>query len=791
MRLDTLASQNTGGAGTDKLTSLGDVENLTGGSGADVLTGSSGTNTLHGGDGNDTLNGTAGVDTVFGDAGDDFLIGGGFNNEAQGGDTLDGGEGFDFASYDDKTTTEAGFTASLLNSAINTGVAAGDTYISIEGLRGGDGDDTLIGDGNSNVLRGGAGNDTLDGGANFDTASWQDTNSAVTVDLRIKIAQNTGQGNDTLINIENLRGGGGNDVLIGDTGNNRLQGRGGNDFLTGGAGGDILDGEDGFDTAVYTQETSAITINLSTGLNGGAAFGDQLISIEAIRATTFNDMLIGDATDNTFYSSAGADYMVGGGGYDTVSFEFATALVTASMYNKVTGVGEAAGDVYYGVEHFVGSNFNDTLVGGGPDSLIEGGLGDDTLTPYAGTAIGGAGADKFVGPWGTVSYVTSTVGLTIDLTNPNNSTGDAKGDTLVVGSVDGKTGVVTEILGSKFNDVMTSSQAAFFRLDGGDGADHLIGGNSAFNYLVGGEGADTLEGKAGAVWNEASYQTSSSGLTVDLSNPGLSTGHAAGDTYISIEIIVGTKFDDVMVNGVDSMSFFGGIGDDKLYAGTGTFVDLDGGPGADEFYGSSWLHYANYISSSYGASQYGTSKEGVTANLSDSTKNTGDAAGDKYFGVEGLKGSDFDDTLTGDNVQNGLVGWSGNDVLSGLNGSDWIYGGFGKDTLIGGSDNDTFNYNLAEEGGDTIVDFVTGDKIAISKQGFGGNLNSLAGTPTGTYFVSAAGHAATVAGHGQFLFDTTTHELYWDIDGTGATAAVLIASFQNNHNVVLADFDLQ
>jgi serralysin len=53
--------------------------------------------------------------------------------------------------------------ASLANSAINTGYAAGDTYISIENLTGSGFNDVLNGNNSANVVNGAAGNDTIKG----------------------------------------------------------------------------------------------------------------------------------------------------------------------------------------------------------------------------------------------------------------------------------------------------------------------------------------------------------------------------------------------------------------------------------------------------------------------------------------------------------------------------------------------------------------------------------------------------------------------------------------------------
>ncbi len=112
--------------------------------------------------------------------------------------------------------------------------------------------------------------------------------------------------------------------------------------------------------------------------------------------------------------------------------------------------------------------------------------------------------------------------------------------------------------------------------------------------------------------------------------------------------------------------------------------------------------------------------------------------------------------------------------------------GLGADKMTGGGGNDLFQFNAIAEGKDTITDFVSGgDQLGILKSGFG----MAAGVALGTgdandfadhYFVTgtAANNAAPVAtelGHGQFLFNSTSGQLFWDDDGMGAHAATLVA----------------
>ncbi|MCV9965757.1 protease [Pararhizobium sp. BT-229] len=137
--------------------------------GADVFKGGNGADYMKLYGGNDTATGNGGNDTIFGGTGNDTIAGGDGSDKLYGdagADKLDGGAGTDTAYY---AGAKAGVTASLFNTAINTGDAQGDTYVSIERLAGSSHADKLYGNGSANLLAGGSGNDLLNGASGNDT----------------------------------------------------------------------------------------------------------------------------------------------------------------------------------------------------------------------------------------------------------------------------------------------------------------------------------------------------------------------------------------------------------------------------------------------------------------------------------------------------------------------------------------------------------------------------------------------------------------------------------------------
>jgi T5SS/PEP-CTERM-associated repeat protein len=210
---------------------------------------------LNGTPGNDTLGslGQPGPVEIFGDSGDDTLTGSNF------GDIIFGGDGNDT-------------------------------------LYGGPGNDQIYGQGGNDLIIGGdgRGDDYYDGGAGVNTVEYSSATLPITVNLATGTASGDPDiGTDTLVNIQNVIGGSGNDVIIGNGQDNVLDGGAGNDQLAGGGGNDTLIGNSGIDTAVFSGLQAEYSISRTEGggyivtdSHAGRDGVDTLIDVERV---TFAD----------------------------------------------------------------------------------------------------------------------------------------------------------------------------------------------------------------------------------------------------------------------------------------------------------------------------------------------------------------------------------------------------------------------------------------------------------------------------------------------------------------------
>jgi Ca2+-binding RTX toxin-like protein len=585
-------------------------------------------------------------------------------------------------------------------------------------LNGYDTADQLVAGAGGYVLTGNAGNDKLLGGADADTLD-------------------AGAGQDTLV------GGGGDDILDGGSEVDSMAGGAGDDIYyvdetadtvteLPGAGADIV-----FSTEDYTLSANVETLVLDSafGRSGiGNATDNVIIGTagdDILEGRGGDDVLEGGDGNDTLTGGAGADFLNGEGGIDTVRYDTAATGVVVDLFAESGSGGEAAGDTYNSIERIIGSQFDDTLRGNDNDNDVIGNDGDDALTGHGGDdnlqggngddqLFGGEGADMLDGGAGNNTARYDFGGsVTANLANASANTGDAQGDTYVS---------INNLTGSQFDDVLAGDNAANV-ISGNDGDDHLLGALGRDTLSAGG-GNDILEGGAdgdaldGGDGTDLVTYENSGGVVADMLTPSTNTGEAAGDSYLSIENLLGSAFADTLagdnaaneIQAADGNDVLNGNGgDDTLIAGNGNDV-LIGGAGADVLNGGAGFDTVSFE----------TALAGVVVDLAGDRIMTGDAIGDDIFSVEGITGSSLGDELYGDANGNVLQGLTGNDVLSGNAGADYLLGGSGDDTLDGqeGADlmqgdagSDIFLLLRSEANGDTILDFTGGDHLQFKGYG--------------------------------------------------------------------------
>jgi Ca2+-binding RTX toxin-like protein len=211
-------------------------------------------------------------------------------------------------------------------------------------------------------------------------------------------------------------------------------------------------------------------------------------------------------------------------------------------------------------------------------------------------------------------------------------------------------------------------------LEGGAGNDVLDGG-AGNDTIKGGTGADVIDGGEGI--DTADYSDENAGVEADLQADELNSGNASGDTYDSIENLMGSQFDDTLSgDGIDNL-LTGQAGNDTLVGREGDDI-LRGGEGADALIGGAGVDLADYSDVTV------ETNIGLVVDLQFSANNSGEAAGDTFDTIENLTGTDANDNLRGDALDNLIIARGGDDFITGRGGDDTMIGSSGDDILRGG-----------------------------------------------------------------------------------------------------------
>ncbi|HAN45011.1 MAG TPA: hypothetical protein DCQ32_00445 [Cyanobacteria bacterium UBA8156] len=557
----------------DTIIGTGGDDSIDGLEGSDIIEGRSGNDTLRGGAGNDTLVGGAAEfdgssrDFLFGDAGNDLVYG----DSLPGGvapspdkslrDSIDGGEGNDtiFAQGGDDTVAgSAGFDV-IEGGDGNDSINGGADNDTIDGQAG---RDTILGDLGNDLLDGGTDADSIDGGVGNDDIDGAAGNDVLLGDAGLDTIYG-GIGNDS------IDGGADSDTLFGESSEDTVRGGAGNDSINGGEGNDLLDGGADNDFIDGESPNGVLVIEaLPVALRGVAA--DYLQPTFPARGNLI------DSTD-----PVAAQFFPNGVRGDVVSFKFSPAAVNVNL-----AAGTAIGwgtDTLKDIEHIVGSNFRDTLIGDANPNAIFGEDGNDSIL--------GAGGDDFLS--GGEGNDTIRGGL---------------GNDTILGGVSGGDDI---LFGDDGNDSITGGSGND-TLDGGTGNDTLVGLSGNDVYIVdnpgdlvveqGGAGSfNTVVLTGGGVYTLANHFTNIQRIEVAtgaaVTVPGqlaplvVPTVQGVNITFdgnaavvfngtIGADVLVGAANDD-QLNGADGNdTLTGNAGNDALNGGTGADV-LTGNAGAD------------------------------------------------------------------------------------------------------------------------------------------------------------------------------------------------------------------
>src|SRR3954447_29921 len=376
-----------------------------------------------------------------------------------------------------------------------------------------------------------------------------------------------------------------------------------------------------------------------------------------------NDQLFGNDGDDRLSGGEGADVLDGGNGRDWASYDDAAAGVYVVLITGAGYGGEAEGDTLISIENLSGSAFGDVLIGDDTTNYIDGNGGNDLIFGLDGIDVlhGGAGDDQI---WGGAArdyiygddgfdyvrydYATSAVDVRLDERHFIGTGGGWGGEAL-----DDSFWSIEGVVGSLFDDHLAGSIEAN-ALIGLDGDDQLFG-KGGDDQLLGGRGADLIDG--GADFDYARYDDATSAVVVDLSTGWGTAGDALNDHLVDIEGLTGSNFGDTLIgNAADNVLFGfdgadnlqGRAGNDLLLGGNGDDI-LNGGSGADYLQGDLGFDTASYAGA----------VSSIAVNLASGTGTLGEAFGDILVGIEGIIGSGFADTLTGNASANMLRGAAG------------------------------------------------------------------------------------------------------------------------------------
>ncbi len=526
--------------------------------------------------------------------------------------------------------------------------------------------------------------------------------------------------------------------------------------------GTIVDGNGGTDWLDMSTIAGNVILNLANGSSfsvNGVNWGALGAAADIENAVTGdgNDMITGNSNANIIHGMRGNDTIDGGGGVDTMTgglgndiyfvdnaLDFVIEKAEGGKADRVQTSVNYALAVDQQIEllsttnsaglaaiSLTGNNLANRILGNNGINIINGGGGIDHMTGLTGNDL---------------YYVDNILDLVIESIN---------GGTLdrVLTSVSYTLGANQQI--ELFSTTNSTSTGAINLI--GNNLANTILGNNGDNFLNGSGGADRMTGLNG---NDQYFVDNALDVVVESVN-----GGTADRVFTSVDYTLGVNqqieiFSTLNSAGTGAINLIGNNLANSIAGNNGINI-INGGGGVDRLNGllGNDLYYVDNALDVVIESAGGGTLDQVLTTV------------DYTLGLN----QQIELFSTTDSLGVGAMNLTGNNLsnnMQGNNGVNVINGGLANDFLTGGLGADQFVFNTAITGGgnlDTIADFVHGiDDFQLSQAIFANigvtlDLNEL-----------KQGIAAAT-GTEHIIYDGVTGNLFFDVDGFGATAQVQFA----------------
>ncbi|WP_420861582.1 Hint domain-containing protein [Algirhabdus cladophorae] len=572
----------------------------------------------------------------------------------QGNDTIDGGDDSDvIAGHGGDDDIEGGAGDDTVYGGTGNDDIQGNS--GDDALYGGAGDDTFL-------FEAGFGTDTVTGGEDGESSLGDTIEGAYSSDLEVTMSgDEAGQMTDgantvTFEEIERIVTDAGDDTvnLTGDTSGMEVETGSGTDTVTSGGGNDTINTQDGSDTVVLNEGFGVDTID------GGSVDDLSGDTLDASNMTSDVTVVYSFVEDGTLTQ-----------GSNSATFADMENLITGSGDDYIDGTLDSLG-----VDVFSGAG-NDTLIGGSGIDEFDAGDGDDLFlinNNFGNDSLRGGEGAETIGDRLDASNVTENLVLDLtnfDANNPENGTLGNGSDELMFSQIESFT------LGSG-DDSATGSTGAD-TIDMGSGEDVVEGGEGDDQINLGDNGAGAPDGD----------------------NDTLVFSDGDGDDIVT-NFDAPTDNGDGTFTGIDLLDVSGLTSDGSTPVHTGDVTVTDDGSGNAvlNFPGGESITLIGVapaeVSDRMALLAIGIPSDGIVS---------GTAAGETI-------NTSYAGDPDGDYVDNGdaiLPGETGDDdIIEAGGGDDNILAGLGDDEIYGEAGDDTIQLDT-NFGDDTIVGGETGE----------------------------------------------------------------------------------